>query len=250
MKPRLLAVLAHPDDESMGIGGLLLRHARAGIDVRLICATRGAKGWMGKPPGAKEEDLAEIRTRELKAAADALGIAGCELWDYPDGGVEESDQAQITRRIREHISRLSPVAVVGMGPDGVYGHPDHIAVGRCADTAVAAIPERIRPALYHIGIDPPMAEFYRAVMELEGEESDALPLVVTDRIDFVLELTPEEVQMKMRAIDCHQSQLQTWRVEIRNHPRLIKQGYGREPYIAISSKSPALTAKGLLGEFA
>jgi hypothetical protein len=56
--------------------------------------------------------------------------------------------------------------------------------------------------------------------------------------------------MKMRAIDCHRSQLQTWRVAIRNYPRLIEQGYGREPYIAISSKSPALTGNGLLGEFA
>jgi LmbE family N-acetylglucosaminyl deacetylase len=63
-------------------------------------------------------------------------------------------------------------------------------------------------------------------------------------------MTPEEVQMKLRAIDCHQSQLDTWRVEIRNHSALMQQVYGREPYIAQPKMARPLTAGGLLGEFA
>lgn len=81
----LLVVLAHPDDESMGTGGLILRHTRPGVEVNLICATRGEKGWIGKPPG-REAELARTRTAELEAAAAALAINGYELWDYPDGG--------------------------------------------------------------------------------------------------------------------------------------------------------------------
>lgn len=245
----LLVVLAHPDDESMGTGGLILRHTRAGIDVTLICATRGERGWGGKPPGAREEDLASIRTAELEAAASTLAIKSCELWDYADGGVQDADRAEITERIRDQITRLGPAVVVGWGPDGVYGHPDHIAMGSCTDDAVAAIPQADRPALYHLAVDAPLAEFYRAAMKLNGQDGSALPLVVKDHVDVVLELTPDEVQMKLRAMDCHQSQLETWRLEIRNHPHLMQAGYGREPYIAVGSKAKALNAAGLLGEF-
>ncbi len=177
-------------------------------------------------------------------------MSGYQLWDYPDGGVPTSSHAEITERIREKISTMAPAVVVGWGPDGVYGHPDHIAMGRSTDAAVAAIPESARPALYHLAVDAALADFYRAAIELNGEDGSVLPLVVMDRVDLVLELTPEEVQMKLRAIDCHQSQLEPWRVEIRNHAHLLQQGYGREPYIALSQNSPALTDAGLLGEFA
>ena len=245
----MLVVLAHPDDESMGTGGLILRHTRTGVDVHLICATRGERGWAGGSPGDSDE-LARIRTAELESAATALGLTGHELWDYPDGGVDGSDQAEVTERVREKISALAPAVVVGWGPDGAYGHPDHVAMGRCTDAAVAAIPESARPALYHMAVDAQLADFYRAAIELNGADGSVLPLVVLDHVDLVLELTPEEVQMKLRAIDCHRSQLETWRVEIRNHPHLLQQGYGREPYVALSQNAPELTGEGLLGEFA
>lgn len=248
--PGLLVVMAHPDDESMGCGGLILRHTRPGIDVSLICATRGEKGWIGKPPGARQEDLAKIRTAELEAAAAALAVGSLQLWDYPDGGVEGVDDGEIIDRIRKQISKVNPRAVVGWGPDGAYGHPDHIAIGRCTDAAVAAGPEAARPALYHLAVDAQLAEFYRAAFRLGGQNGGGLPLVVKEHVDVVFELTPEEVQMKLRAIDCHESQLETWRIQIRDHPHLLQEGYGREPYIAASSKAHGLTAEGLLGEFA
>ena len=73
-KQGLLVVMAHPDDESMGCGGVILRHTRAGIPVHLICATRGEAGWTGKPIGAKMEDLAEIRTVAVMPDRQGLGI--------------------------------------------------------------------------------------------------------------------------------------------------------------------------------
>jgi len=246
----LLLVLSHPDDESMGTGGLILRHTRADIPVHLVCATRGEKGWMGKPPGAVEKDLAAIRTRELEAAASALGLSSVELWDYPDGGVPKSDLGEITSRIREQIEKLEPAAVVGWGPDGGYGHPDHIVIGRCTDEALEAIPEGKRPGLYHIAIDQALTQFYKQALALGGASGDGLPLIAADHVDLVLELSTDEVQMKVRAIDCHQSQLEQWRIEIRNHPHLMQDGYGREPYISLSSRRLALAPSGLLGEFA
>src|SRR2546430_6898088 len=94
-KGGLLVVMAHPDDESMGTGGLILRHTRAGIATHLICATYGEAGWMGKPPGAKQEDLAQVRAKELGEAAAALALSGVALWGFPHGGVARLDQRRL-----------------------------------------------------------------------------------------------------------------------------------------------------------
>jgi LmbE family N-acetylglucosaminyl deacetylase len=244
----LLVVMAHPDDESMGCGGLILRHTRNGIPVNLICATRGEAGWSGKPLGAKKEDLGQIRAGELEEAAAALAIGGVELWEYPDGGVEKGDRQEITQRIWEQITRLRPKAVVGWGPDGVYGHPDHIAIGACTDTAVMSMAEGDRPALYHLAVDQQTAAFYKEALRLSGEDHE-LPLVVQEKVDVTFDFDPDEVMMKLRAIDCHRSQLEEWRIAIRNHPRLMQDGYGHEPYMAIASRATGLTSNGLLGEF-
>ena len=248
-KGGLLVVMAHPDDESMGTGGIILRHTRNGVATNLICATYGEAGWMGKPPGAKQEDLAEIRAGELEQAAAALALKSVELWDYPDGGVPGSDQQQITQRIWEQISKLRPRAVVGWGPDGGYGHPDHIAMGACTDAAVNAMTEGERPALYHIAIDQQVADFYRDAVGLSGG-NHSMTFEPAETVDLVIELDADEVMMKVRAIDCHRSQLEDWRIAIRDHPTLMQRGYGHEPYIAVSSRAGGLTESGLLGEFA
>jgi LmbE family N-acetylglucosaminyl deacetylase len=240
--------MAHPDDESMGTGGLVLRHTRNDVPVHLICATRGEEGWSGKPPGARKEDLPGIRAAELDEAAAALGLSGVELWDYPDGGVAGRDQQEITDRIWQQITKLRPRVVVGWGPTGAYGHPDHIAVGACTDAAVAAMAEADRPALYHIAVDPQVAEFYKEALRLTSGDND-LPLIVDDQVDLVIDLDADEVMMKLRAIDCHRSQLEDWRIAIRERPQLMQRGYGHEPYIAVSSRATGLTPTGLLGEF-
>jgi LmbE family N-acetylglucosaminyl deacetylase len=69
------------------------------------------------------------------------------------------------------------------------------------------------------------------------------------KVDVVIELDADEVMMKLRAIDCHRSQLEDWRVAIRDHPHLMQRGYGHEPYVTVSSRAAGLTENGLLGEF-
>ena len=245
----LLLVFAHPDDESMGAGGLILRHTRNGIPTHLICATYGEKGWNGKPIGAKQEDLPEIRAKELEEAASALALTGVELWDYPDGGLAQSNHAEITHRITEQIEKLKPKAVVGWGPDGGYGHPDHIWMGACTDAALAAMPESERPALYHLAVDQQLVDFYKEAMRL-GTNNGGFELQPSAEPNVVIDLDVDEVMMKLRAIDCHESQLEPWRIAIREHPHLMQRGYGHEPYAAVSSKASGLSENGLLGEFA
>ena len=242
-------VMAHPDDESMGSGGLILRHTRAGIATSLICATGGEKGWMGRPPGAEPKDLPEIRFKELEDAAIALGISSVELWDYPDGGVKGSDQQEITQRVWDQILKLRPRAVVGWGDDGAYGHPDHIAMGACTDAAVSAMTEGDRPGLYHIAIDQTAADLYDEVIRVTGDHK-SMTLRPKENVDIVMALDPDEVIMKLRAIDCHRSQLEDWRIALREHPGLMQRFYGHEPYVTVSSRATGLSGSGLLGEFA
>lgn len=245
----LLVVMAHPDDESMGCGGVIVRHTRAGVETHLICATYGEAGWRGKPPGARQADLAEIRAGELEKAAHALGLSRVELWDYPDGSLDLCDKRELTHRISAEISRLRPGAVVGWGPDGGYGHSDHIVLGACTDAAVNAVAEGDRPGLYHLAVDEQLAAFYRDAMRNSGE-SASITAAQQDRVDVVIDLDSDEVMMKLRAVDCHQSQLEDWRIAIRKHPALMQRGYGHEPYIAPNSPSRELTDRGLFSEFA
>jgi LmbE family N-acetylglucosaminyl deacetylase len=146
------------------------------------------------------------------------------------------------------VTRRRPRAVVGWGPTGAYGHPDHIAIGACTDSAVSAMAEGERPALYHLAVDQPVAEFYREAQTLTGS-APGFQVEIDDHVDVVIELDADEVMMKLRAIECHRSQLEDWRIALRDHPHLMQRGYGREPYIAVSSRATGLTENGLLGEF-
>ena len=135
---RLMAVLAHPDDESLGLGGTLAKYAAEGIATSLVCATRGERGWTGEPaayPGPLA--LGRLREAELRAAADALGIADVALLDYLDGDLRCADPTEAVARIVAELRRVRPDVVVTFGPDGAYGHPDHVAISQLATTAVA-----------------------------------------------------------------------------------------------------------------
>src|SRR5581483_3868913 len=85
--PTLLAVFAHPDDESYLCGGTLARYAAAGVRIVLLCATRGAAGEIADTGLASPETLAGVREAELRAAASLLGVAEVRLLDYPDGAL-------------------------------------------------------------------------------------------------------------------------------------------------------------------
>src|SRR5437667_3183570 len=129
---KLMSVLAHPDDESLGTGGTLARYAAEGVETYLVTATRGERGW-GDPatyPGLAE--LGRIRTAELQAAAAVLGLREVAFLDYIDGDVDQADPAEVVARLVAPIRRIRPQVVLTFGPDGSYGHPDHIAISQGA----------------------------------------------------------------------------------------------------------------------
>lgn len=134
----LLAVLAHPDDESFGMGGTLALYASRGVRVFLVCATRGEVGTVDPEYMAGFRSIAELRESELRCATRHLGLTEVFFLNYRDSGMPGSEDnrhpdAQVNRpaedvaaRVVHYIRRLKPDVVVTFDPIGGYRHPDHI----------------------------------------------------------------------------------------------------------------------------
>jgi LmbE family N-acetylglucosaminyl deacetylase len=219
---KLLAVFAHPDDESMGMGATLAKYAAEGVATHLVCASRGERGWFGpedQNPGL--ERLGHIRTRELENAVKELGMSSLAFLGYIDGDVDRTDPADAIEKIVTHIRRIKPQVVVTFGHDGIYGHPDHIAIGQFTNAAIvcAADPEykdldNLAPhrvlKLYYMVDDENFVNLVSSFMDdltfrvddqIRGE-NPWKDWMVTTRID-----TAEHCPTAWRAIQCHQSQL-------------------------------------------
>jgi len=149
MTKTLLAVLAHPDDESFGLGGTLALYASRGYDVYYVCATRGEAGTVDDVHLNGFKDTAEMRTCELMRAAEELGLKEIFFLGYRDSGMPgmEANQhpdAQINAPIEEvagrvvkYIRTLKPDVVLTFDPIGGYKHPDHIHIHKATVFAFA-----------------------------------------------------------------------------------------------------------------
>ena len=142
----LLAVFAHPDDESLACGGLLAWCAHLGADVSLLCMTHGEHG-----PGT--EDVRRTRRRELEAAARALGLRAVTLLDHEDGMLPWLPAAALRSAVEREIRARRPEVLVTFDADGLYWHPDHVAVHEAATAAVAKL-GGAAPALYYVTMPP------------------------------------------------------------------------------------------------
>ena len=128
---RVLAVVAHPDDESFGLGALLDRFTSCGIEASVLCFTHGEASTLRNRPG----DLANIRAAELRTAATALGIDTVELLAYPDGHLGDVAIDELAHHVRTLIAAVRPSHLLVFDDSGVTGHPDH---RRATAAAVAA----------------------------------------------------------------------------------------------------------------
>jgi len=137
-----MAVLAHPDDESFGLGGTLALYARRGHPVHLVCATRGEAGECEPSFLEGFESVAARREAELRCAAGILRLAGVHFLDYRDSGMPGSADnehpnalvaaplEEVAAKVAERIRKLRPQVVLTFDPIGGYKHPDHIAIHR------------------------------------------------------------------------------------------------------------------------
>ncbi len=217
---RLMCVLAHPDDESLGVGGTLARYAAEGLETYLVTATRGQRGRYGDLPERPSlEEVGRMRERELRAAAGVLGIREVVLLDYVDGDLDKMPAGRVIAEIAHEIRRLRPDVVITFGPDGAYGHPDHIAISQFATAAVAAaasdvdgpaLPPHEVAKLYYMAWTRPKWDAYQAAFReltttIDGVERRAVPWAdwaVTSVID-----TERYWPTVWKAVTCHQTQM-------------------------------------------
>jgi len=138
-----MVVAAHPDDEALGFGGVLARYAGEGVETFLVTATRGERGrYFGHRVDSPEHPgrvaLAAMRERELRAAAAVLGIRQVFVLDYHDQELDRAPVQEALSAIVSHIREARPQVLLTFGPDGAYGHPDHIAISQLATAATVA----------------------------------------------------------------------------------------------------------------
>lgn len=222
MPLKLLCTLAHPDDESLGLGGILAKYGAEGIETYLVTATRGEQGWFGPPeenPGPSA--LGQIRERELRDAASVLGIREVVLLDYHDGELQMADQSELMQQLVGHVRRIRPDVVVTFDHNGVYGHPDHMAVTRATTAAIVAsadanfhrdkgdAPHAVSKLYYFAWTQEVKEAYERAfgelLMRIDGVERRAVPWpqwTVSTWID-----TSAQWERVWEAIRCHRSQL-------------------------------------------
>ena len=191
---KILSIFAHPDDETMFLGGTLAFLASQGHEIHFVCATRGEGGEMGDPPICDRDDLGRVREEELRCAVKTLGGATLQFLEHKDRVVGPegelypfTDDIDLAARDLEGIIRnLKPEVILTHGAAGEYGHPSHIQVHQAVMLALSEIPG-ISPAVYSPGY-------------LSRETGLFIPSP-----DILLDISPW-LDIKIKAASCHRSQ--------------------------------------------
>lgn len=237
MVKRLLAVLAHPDDESFGPGGTLALYAQDGVEVHLICATRGEAGEIPPEMQLNAEETASMREVELRCAASQLGLTGVHLLGYRDSGMLGSSHnghpealasapvAEVAEKVAGLIRQIRPQVLITHDPVGGYRHPDHIAVHKATVEAFnivrqemegASAPIDSRPQkLYYHTFPRRFLRFMVWLLPLFGKDprkfgqNEDINLLEISRDDFPIHARIDfrrVADIKEKASACHQSQ--------------------------------------------
>lgn len=188
----MLAVLAHPDDESYGMGGTLARYASEGVEVHVAIATDGAAGSIDKKWHGDRSRLAEARAEELRRASEILGVQvhmlgyrdsgyiGDQANEHPDAFIN-ADRHEASGRVVKLIRALRPQIVITHDETGGYYHPDHIQCWAITTPAFHAAgdadrypeigPEAYQPRrLYYSAFSYRWVKFLTAYMRLKGQD--------------------------------------------------------------------------------
>jgi LmbE family N-acetylglucosaminyl deacetylase len=145
--PCILVFFAHPDDETMFLGGTLAFLAGSGAEIHYLCATRGEGGEMGDPPVCTRDELGKVRENELHCAVEALGGKSVQFLDYLDPTVGPNNELypfsddlnQVVTEISQYISRIKPQIILTHGAGGEYGHPSHIQAHQAMMSALSEL---------------------------------------------------------------------------------------------------------------
>ena len=201
--PRILLIFAHPDDESFATAGLVRRCVERGAAIALVTATRGDAGRVGDPPVCSRDALPARREAELRQAAGILGISEVHMLDYRDKQLADAPTARIRKELIGRIRLHRPHVVVTFDPNGMNGHPDHVAIARFTMDAVVAAadprwvsettsPHRVQRLLWTAPIPP-------------WEVTRSPDLGRQPGVDFVIDIAPYR-RAKADALRSHRTQ--------------------------------------------
>ena len=203
--PRLLCFTAHPDDEAGGFGGTLLHYADRGVETHVICLTAGTAATH-RGGAQSEAELAAMRRREFAVSCRLLKVGQDSVLDYPDGRLDQQDfrtvVSDLTRRVRE----IRPQVIMTFGPEGaVTGHPDHSMVSIYATMAFhwAGRSDRF-PEQLQQGLAPHRVQklYYATTLFTFPQRPPLSP----PPSSAVIELQPQEIEIKIAAFKSHVSQ--------------------------------------------
>jgi LmbE family N-acetylglucosaminyl deacetylase len=236
----LLATVAHPDDETFGIGGTLALYARRGVRVHVICATNGEEGTVTPEDMGDYGSVAELRTiKELPCAAETLGLAGLHLLGYRDSGMAGSPSNQnpdslnqapvevVASRIATYIRQIKPQVMITHDPMGGYLHPDHIATHKATvrafemaadpDLRLDGLPPHQPDKLYYSTFPKRMfrilirlAPLFRMNPRKFGRNKDIDLVALAGEVKFPINAVVDfrtVVDIRNQAAECHHSQL-------------------------------------------
>jgi LmbE family N-acetylglucosaminyl deacetylase len=210
----VLAVFAHPDDESLACGGTLARLSDAGARVVLLCASRGRKGAVSDPALVPDGDLGRVRAEELRQAAKVLGVAEVVILDHPDGDLRWADAPAFDTEIMSAIRDYRADAVITFDEDGLYWHTDHIGIHERTWDAVEALGADA-PSLYFVTMPKGvMREVVDAALTTGWTRPDTGPWAIVPDA-FGLHAKPativvdvrDWVPRKLAAVLCHRTQM-------------------------------------------
>ena len=211
-----MCVLAHPDDESLGTGGILAKYSGEGVATFVVTATRGERGRFddkGTRPG--HDIVGRTREAELRAAAAELGAREVILLDYVDGELDRADAAEASERIAGHIRRVCPQVVITFDPFGAYGHPDHIAISQLTAGAVVRAADRHQVSKFYYFVNGErkwaayQAAFKTLTSTVDGVVRSAFAWpewAITTTID-----ARDVWHTVWRAVQCHKTQMSIYK---------------------------------------
>lgn len=202
---RLLCVTAHPDDEAGAFGGTLALYADRGVETSVVCLTAGTAA-KNRGLARTDEELAALRTAELKASCQFLGVANCEVLNYPDSKLDRANFYEVVGDLVMRIRKLRPHVVITFGTDGgLTGHLDHAMASAFATQAFqwAGRPDRYQEQLEQ-GLKPHRAQkLYHCTADFVlPDRMPIAPPTVTARI----EVGRDRFEKKNQAFMLHRTQ--------------------------------------------
>ncbi len=236
--PRLVAVFAHPDDDTFNLAGSLIRRGAEALDYTVVVATSGEAGMIFEASLASREDLGEVREAEQLGALAVAGFAGADVrfLRHPDGALAAVDRPGLVEQIAAVLREVRPEVVVTFGPEGMTGHEDHIAIGEATTEAFHRVRQETPGAprrLCYTALPASVIEGYREYRRSIGEDPrppDA-PFAPRGVPDETLGITADctaVVERKIAALREHRTQAE----ELQSMPEeILPAAFGIESFV-------------------